>query len=492
MDLTTTTIKPSLHNALKAESRYTPMHLFDKLPESLFSILASRNRRVYVDALFVLHDCFKQNLAIRREDLVSMLIGRLEDELLEDLDPLEDEGMTESQSISGKANFLIRKMNETGWIDIEFRSDTFEEVVSLPDYAVQLIVLLYELTHEEKREYNGYVVSTYTNLRAADQDRDDYAFEMLEQARRNTEKLVDLLKSLYNNIIRYHNQLFKTSGINEILKLHFDDFMDLVHDRIYHPLKTLDSVPRFRQPICEILNRWMNDETMKDLLIRQAIQRRRFESEHDAVDGILQMMTDITNTYDGLEEILRQIERKNAVYTQAAFEKVRYLVTRDHSIRGKLASVISGLRHVDEETLDAVSALGTELYAQRYIDEQSLYKRTIKKKSDFKAPLKVRKMGEDEKAEGLKSFVSGLDREYSVEKLEAFIQTLLGDKHEISTQEIEINEDEVFTKLVAATMKSSDPLVSYRVEFGEKKQHRSHRYRVPDMRLIRKGKPYVD
>ena len=468
------------------------MHLFDKIPESLFSILASRNRRVYVDALFVLHDCFRQNLAIRREDLVSMLMGRLEDELIEDLVPQEEEGLTDIQSVSGKANFLIRKMIDTGWIEMEFRSDTFEEVISLPDYAVQLIVLLYELTHEEKREYNGYVVTTYTLLRGADQDRDDYTYEKLEQAKSNTLKLVDMLKSLYNNILRYHNQLFKTSGINEILKLHFDDFIDLVHDRIYHPLKTLDSVPRFRQPICEILGKWMNDEDMKDQLIGQALQRRRFATEHEAVDGILQMMTDIVNIYEGLDEILGQIERKNAVYTQAAFEKVRYLVTRDHSVRGRLASIITGLKSCETEFLDEVSDVGLELYAQRFMDDQSLYKRNIQKKNDFKTPLKVRSLGEETKAQRLKDFISDLDREYSTEKLEAFIQALLGEHTHISTKDLEIREDEVFTKLVAATMKSGDPQVSYKMEFGDPKEHRSHRYKVPDMRIVRKVKKHVD
>jgi len=468
------------------------MHLFDKIPESLFSILASRNRRVYVDALFVLHECFRQNLSIRREDLVSMLIGRLEDELLEDLDPQEEDDVAEIQSVSGKANFLIRKMNDTGWIEIEFRSDTFEEVVSLPDYAVQLIVLLYELTHEEQREYNGYVVTTYNNLRGADQDRNEYTFEILERAKRDTTKLIDMLKSLYNNIIRYHNQLFKTSGINEILKLHFDDFMDLVHDRIYHPLKTLDSVPRFRQPICDILNKWMSDDGMKDQLVRQALQRRRYENEHEAVDGILQMMTDIINTYEGLDEILRQIERKNAVYTQAAFEKVRYLVTRDHSVRGKLANVISSLRGCDEETLDEIGAMGIELYAQRILDDQSLYRRTIKKKSDFKAPLKIRTMGEGLKTEHLKAFVGNLDREYSIEKIEAFIQNLLGENAQVSAKDLDIADDEIFTKLVAATMKSNDPAVGYKIVFDGKKEHRSHRYRVPDMRIVRKVKKHVD
>ena len=69
----------------------------------------------------------------------------------------------------------------------------------------------------------------------------------------NTVKLVDELKTLHNNIRRYHQALNEYATVNDILRGHFDEYKNLITDRIYHPLKTLDSVPRFKNPIIKIL-----------------------------------------------------------------------------------------------------------------------------------------------------------------------------------------------------------------------------------------------
>ena len=59
------------------------MKLFDVLPHNLFSILVSKNKSLYVEALFVLRKAFKQEMTISKSDLVSMLIANLDEALLE-------------------------------------------------------------------------------------------------------------------------------------------------------------------------------------------------------------------------------------------------------------------------------------------------------------------------------------------------------------------------------------------------------------------------
>ncbi|MGE5577751.1 MAG: hypothetical protein ACM3TT_11230 [Syntrophothermus sp.] len=58
------------------------MKLYDIIPENLFQPLVSANRELYLDAFFVLRECYKQELMIRREDLVARFIGSLEDRML--------------------------------------------------------------------------------------------------------------------------------------------------------------------------------------------------------------------------------------------------------------------------------------------------------------------------------------------------------------------------------------------------------------------------
>ena len=59
------------------------MKLFDILPNNLFSILVSKNKSLYIEALFVLRKAFKQEMTISKSDLVAMLIASLDEAMLE-------------------------------------------------------------------------------------------------------------------------------------------------------------------------------------------------------------------------------------------------------------------------------------------------------------------------------------------------------------------------------------------------------------------------
>ena len=151
------------------------MNLFDRLPSNLFSILVSKNKALYAEALFVLRKAFKQHMTISKSDLVAMLIASLDEALL-DLD-LEAEQLefeeTEEELKSGPgqsatAHLILRRLMATKWIEVEYLPDSFEEIITLPDYTIKILDLLYSLTDDSVREYNSYVYSTYSALRTAD------------------------------------------------------------------------------------------------------------------------------------------------------------------------------------------------------------------------------------------------------------------------------------------------------------------------------------
>jgi hypothetical protein len=157
------------------------MHLFDVIPQNLFSILASKNKYIYVDALFVLRKAFRQEMTIKKDDLVSMLVANLDEKMLDiDLsDEYENDGgepvetSDNGVNLSGIAHLILRRLRETQWIDIDYQNDSFEEIVTLPDYSIKLINLLFSFTDENKKEYNSYVFSTYSALKTAFEEQDD-------------------------------------------------------------------------------------------------------------------------------------------------------------------------------------------------------------------------------------------------------------------------------------------------------------------------------
>ena len=141
------------------------MNLFDILPENLFSILSSPNKRIYMDALFVVRESFVQEMSIPKDELAILISSKMEDELLQIQEDDDNEGL--ENSLSERAYYILRRLKWAGWIETEIEERTFEENIILPDYTIEILNLLYTLTHKKNLEYNSYAYQTYATLKVA-------------------------------------------------------------------------------------------------------------------------------------------------------------------------------------------------------------------------------------------------------------------------------------------------------------------------------------
>lgn len=478
------------------------MKLLEIVPENLFTILASKNKHVYIEALLVLRKAFKQEMLISKSDLIAMLIANLDETMLDMDFSDEDDSSDEGSPIGGKslgtlsaaAHFLLRRLRDTGWVEMEYQVDSFEESITLPDYAIKIINLLYSLTEEQTAEYNSHVYSAYSGLRTADQDRDEYMFTALVSAHEKTVQLVDELKTLHNNIRRYHQALNEYATVNEVLKGHFDEYKSLISDRVYHPLKTLDSVPRFRTPILKILGGWMADQSLRDRMADQAVLRGRYQTKEEAQEGIILIIGEITDTYERLDEMLQEIDRKNSAYTRASMEKMQYLLNSDRSIKGKIVDLLMGMvngKRIEEALLDERLADGVELFRQGYLDSKSLYLREARQNKNESSPLAAREPDEDDGEHALTEFMEKAKKSYSHNRVMNYMQKVLNDKDIISTADILLTCDDEFILLMLAALKSTDKNTFYSVEFLEDYLD-NNGYRIPRMRFVRKDKNDVE
>lgn len=473
------------------------MKLFDRLPPNLFSILVSKNKALYAEALFVLRKAFKQHMTISKSDLVAMLIASLDEALLDldlEAEKMEFEEAEEEvkggQGQSATAHLILRRLMATKWIEVEYQMDSFEEIITLPDYTIKLLDLLYSFTDDTVREYNSYVYSTYSALRTADAERDDFMYNALLTAHENTLKLVDELKTLHNNIRRYHQALNDYFTVNDILKGHFDEYKELIMDRIYHPLKTMDSVPRYKIPIMKILTGWLSDLGIRQKMAVQAVQRGKFNTVDDAMDDIIRRINEVSDIYEGLDEMLAEIDRKRTAYTRASLEKMRYLLTIDRSIKGKLVDVLSAAA-ADQEKWAEIMADNVKLFKQCYIDEKSLYVKPNRMGRKEGKPLGLEITDENIGGKAFEDFLKKARKQYSHQKIMAFMKELMRNKHVLNSSEIRIADDDEFVMLVLATLKKCEKGVFYQVEF-EDGYDRCDGYTIPRMRFIRREKANVD
>ena len=274
----------------------------------------------------------------------------------------------EANNLSGKARLLLRRLQETGWIETEYESGTFQENITIPDYAILVMNLLYDLSQERVREYNSYVYATYASLANA-AENPEYIYQALQAAYQNTVRLVDELKSLFNNIRAYYRRIPGEDDVNILLAEHFDEYKEKVFDAVYYPLKTIDSVPRFKHAIISILNEWLMNDEVQNAIVEQGVARRVWDGEESGRGEMLRIINYVIDTYEGIEEMIGEIDRKHVEYTRASVEHIRYLMNADRGTKGKLIEL---LKHSGDQEVMEMMADSVGIYRHRFYDDKQV------------------------------------------------------------------------------------------------------------------------
>ncbi|MBT9173058.1 MAG: hypothetical protein DDT21_01448 [Syntrophomonadaceae bacterium] len=469
------------------------MQLFEVFPPNFFSLFASPNREIYAEALLVLHRHYRQETRLKKAELVSRLVAGMETRMLaleaEEGDPY---GLGEDFNLSGRAHFLLRKFLGTGWLEVEADMSSFEECYIVPGYASKVLNLFYDILQGKTVEYNGYVHSTYSSLKTADQERGEQLYYALRHAHQATRQLWDSLRELLDNIRQYHQRLQQQVEAKELLVEHFDKFRVLVADKVYHPLKTFDSVPRYKQRIVGILKKWLREGEVLLEIARTSVKRGEHAELGAARERAVSHIVEVLDIYDKLDELLAQIDRKNAGYTRASVERLQYYLHTGHDIRGKLVEVLKSLPSLRRGGTALTQALseGLPLYETGYLDEYSMFTQP-KKREHLPEEAVLPQFTPEEIAAEMTEFMERLGRIYSHKKIVEFIMSKLDGKSSLTTCEIEVDGTEDFVKLLMAVVKSGEKELPYRVEFKDGYLY-VNGYRLPELVLAREtGAGYV-
>ena len=320
------------------------MKLFDVLPDDLFSVLASPNRGLYSDALDVLYSAYRETLKIPEERLYTMLRSKLEQQLSDATFEGEDIDEEELQDISGRARFLIRKLCAKGWFEKE-RGEDFEEYITVPGYSSQLLGLFHQFRDDQPARGYSYVFGTYSTLKVANEV--DSVFDKMAavySAYDNTQALLNLLQMVYHNVRHYFQLQIAMENINEVLASHFNEYGQKIAEAYIRPLKIKDSVPKYRGPIQEILNVWLENDALLIAMANAALQDKRGTTLEECRSDLLKKIFFIKERYDHIEQdYLDEIDAQVRRYTRATTQKIENLTNRDENIRGNLNFLLEEL-----------------------------------------------------------------------------------------------------------------------------------------------------
>lgn len=461
------------------------LNLYDVVPENLFSILSSKNKSLYVKALFVLLDVFKRQLKISKLTLTSMISSTLEDEILSA--DFTDENLLDNEtSFSGKAHFLVRKLKMTGWIMVETEAD-FEEYITLPDYSIKIIQLLFELTNIESSENFAYVYSTYSSLRTADESGN--VFEMvtaLYDGAHRTEKLVESIKAVYHNITYFNQQQINMINVNNVLSSHYTQYREEIVAKILRPLKIKDSVPKYRMPLTLILKKWLIDDEAIKQMTDYLISSNKFSSTDNARADLITKIHYIIDTYDGLErDYISVVDAKNTQYTRATTQKIDYLVNSDQTVKGNLITLLKAISSEENDGVSDLLSDSFELYRLEYVGEDSLFERKRAVSHTKGEQVKISENDIDFEIKAKAMALQMMNNKYSKKNVADFVDKLLTERDEISTDDFEIADDDTYIMTLLSAVQATDRYSSYIIEHSEQTVGKG-KYAVPLMTYKRR------
>jgi hypothetical protein len=374
---------------------------------------------------------------------------------------------------------------------------SFIEIVTPRDYAIRIIRLLEDLADERIHEYNSLVFSTYSALVQAESKQHQEMFEALMSAKKNTEHLIYELKGFYHNIRSYLKDIQEQNNVNELLENHFEKFKPLA-DRIYHPIKTMDSVHRYMSPIIELLENITESEEFMGVMRKRAMIVRKYEHEEEADNEIFSAINYILDIYRGLGNTTEEIDRRYNSYVKQSIDKMTYMMSADQTIKGKMLDIFniyaSSANDSDKNTVMELLEKNIRINRQYFLNADSLFHKNIVSRRLNDAPLEIEQSEIQDVFEKLSRQMKNI---YSLERIRHFVEELFtccGVDSEnalsVESEKIPVKDDTSFILLILAVIRSRERGMNYHVKFEEGSVKRNE-YLIPKMKFIReKGKKY--
>ena len=317
------------------------MDLFKVIPDNFFSLLSSKNKNLYAGCIIEAFKIYEEGsiLGIDKKLVVEVLIDYLETQT-EDIIDMEVSDDESKPSNRDKANFILRRMEECGWIDVDVTND-YVEILNFRDYAITVIEALLQIepqydeySDSNQKEYRGYIYTVYSLL--TNPMNIEYGV-LMEQVYRNTKMFIRELRKLDSRLKDYIKSIVERTEIKDLMESLINYKVELV-DKAYQRLKTSDNVNKYR---LEIVNRL--DEFLDDNIIMEQIAtayRARYGNYDDAYRRANRDINEIIDIFNALDSMITEIDAKNKTYINATIGKIEFLLKDDNNIPGKINTIL--------------------------------------------------------------------------------------------------------------------------------------------------------
>ena len=468
------------------------MELFNVLNPNMFGLLTSKNRDIYLSSLFVLRKSFLQEFNIEKEKLINQISSHIENNFynIEVKDDTEDENSAKTylgREPRNFASFIVKKFEETGWIESEYnKTAKFKENIMLPPYSVKLLNTLYEIDSESETPYTAHVFKIYSSLYSADTGKSDFLSVALFNAYDEMLNLLNALKVLNHDLRRRYRKITSMTSSSEILAEHFDDYQKKIVEDIFVPLKTKDSVSRFKGLILEILIRWMRSPSKLEAMGQQSFLSGRYQSIDEAKNACFNTMQKLSEGIEEAQNLLDEIDDRNTTYISTVTQKIKHLLNTNKTSKRRLSSIITRFATAREQIFDfdkISNIIGLD--SQGYINEASLFVRAAGERIEYSEPAPI-DLGEDTQTDSNTFIEDSMNSPYTSKNVVAYLDEIMADKSELKIEDWNLNDDKELIRAIIATIRGHDNNVFYTSEVNGASRVKNNRYTVPETTFRRR------
>lgn len=439
-------------------------HLFDTIPSTFFSLLASPNRRVYIDCIFVIYraiDSIEDAFQGDREFIVGKLIDYFDEHLLEEFEDVEEEELAHTSR--QKANHVISVLKKNGWLGEEELGD-YKTSLNLFDYSIRIIDLLEKIEHNTQPEYTGEIFAVYSLLASFSVEE---GIGVLEQAAIKTEDIMRKLKALKANIYRFYYDItkkHKREDLQDLLNKLLVEYKQNFFDSAYYNLKTTDSLSRYKRGILESVNKIVNNEDIMDKLTQNVMSLKRLEDYNEAYQYVEDKLRSIADNFNALEYLILAIDRKNEQYVSAAASKILFFTNQSDDIEG----IFNRLFRIMLSKEDIDYTMIFRLAQARNLDTDSLYNQrrarqeTAVEEINYDDDL----IPESLRTQKIKALLK--NNIYGKKEIDRFVQSLLKDKDVVEAAHIQLDTQEDYVKLILIFLYSKSIGMHYEISLTGK------------------------
>lgn len=463
--------------------------MFQIISDNFFVPLASPNKIIYWECLVKLFTVMDHQLSfgVERDILVQELQYYFEQTQAAAID---EEGFA-GKSSRDKANWMLRRLEYYGWIEVE-TDKSYVQRANFRDYAVKIIKTLLEIEEGKQIEYQGYIYTIYSLVRSSTDSPGIVLLSILE----NTDMLITGLKNLNSGIKRYIDELTKYKTSAQIMDVLFNDYIENIVDKAYHRLLTSDNVSKFRPEIVERLESKSRSRSYIEKASAEIAGIREIGIEQ-AEELVYQYIHEIIDAFQNMDEILSQINQKNTQYQKAAINRAKFFLIGGEDIRGQLKEILSEVNEkINEENMELggiyrIAFLDEliRIYSCSVLDERSLFV-PIEGKKEFKPVELMNDQPDTELRQAkLKKMMEKMERVLNPQKINAYVLECMKDRAEILASQLPLETAEDFVHMIYVRLYGQRKNMKYVIEAG--KDIAVNGYRFRDF-IIRKKESQIE